>query len=298
MKSLRTYALVGGAALLAAGLAPSLPSADGLRGQETVRLRAPDVARSGWLGVRVLEEVGVDRAGAFSSVTISDVMDGGPAERAGLRAGDRVVRVDGRPATPALFNRVASALAPGDVLELTVERHGESVEVAVTAGAPPREVTVSLAPEMAERVRSKLRSLDSVRVLLATGDSAPRPPGSARARIVTLSGAPRAEEPPAPRPLLPWLEGRSWVAGARFTELNPDLAAYFGVERGLLVTEVIEGTPLPRAGVRPGDVVTALEGRPLRSLDDLRAAMAVVPDGDGVLTVVRRGEAVELRLER
>ena len=60
------------------------------------------------------------------SQSVEDVAEGSPAERAGLRAGDRVIAVNGR----ALDTDIASTEAytrgrPGDPVEITVERAGD-----------------------------------------------------------------------------------------------------------------------------------------------------------------------------
>ncbi len=59
-----------------------------------------------------------------------------------------------------------------------------------------------------------------------------------------------------------------------------------GVE-GAVITEVQANSPAATAGVRKGDIVTALNGRPVRGAAELRARLGVVPVG----------ETVELRLE-
>jgi serine protease Do/serine protease DegQ len=57
---------------------------------------------------------------------------------------------------------------------------------------------------------------------------------------------------------------------------------------GATVAEVQADSPAARAGLRKGDIVTALNGRPVRGAAELRARLGVVPVG----------ETVELRLER
>ncbi|MFY9532105.1 MAG: SpoIIE family protein phosphatase [Candidatus Acidiferrales bacterium] len=57
---------------------------------------------------------------------VQGVFKGSPAERAGLRANDRIVAVNGQPLdTPAPFEEAWSRSRPGDMVELTVERRGE-----------------------------------------------------------------------------------------------------------------------------------------------------------------------------
>ena len=96
-----------------------------------------------------------------------------------------------------------------------------------------------------------------------------------------------------------WLElGERAVAGAELVELNPELAGYFeGADAGVLVVRVGPGTPAARAGLRPGDVVTAADGRAVRAIRELRRAVA---EGrrDVRLEVVRKGRRLELRLDR
>jgi len=57
---------------------------------------------------------------------------------------------------------------------------------------------------------------------------------------------------------------------------------------GATITEVQADSPAAQAGLRKGDVVTGLNGRPVRGAAELRARLAVVPVG----------ETVEMRLQR
>ncbi|MGD2067339.1 MAG: PDZ domain-containing protein [Gemmatimonadota bacterium] len=264
----------------------------------------------GWLGLSVQEEIGVGRDSTWTGITVLRVALGGPSQRAGLQTGDRVVEVNGQPAIPALFNRVASSLAPGQSMHLRVRRDGDEREMVVTAAPHPAGSTVFLSRELAAEVDSKLRRLDSLRLTLSRGEGTLTGvvvgPGSAppdlRATVLTRGDSShvtmRLDSETTPSPLLPYVEGLHWVGGARFTPLNEDLAAYFQVEGGLLVTDVIPGTILPEAGVRPGDVVEAVGGRRVLTLDPVRAALAVRSDRDVVLSIVRHGESRAIRVPR
>ena len=57
---------------------------------------------------------------------------------------------------------------------------------------------------------------------------------------------------------------------------------------GLLVDAVHPGTLADRAGLRPGDVVAAVDGRPVRSADDLADAAQRLASGDVVALTFRR----------
>ena len=67
-----------------------------------------------------------------SGVIISDLLPGGPADRAGVKVGDLVLTLDGRPATslPALESGLFLK-APGSVAKLTVLRRGEKLEMEI-----------------------------------------------------------------------------------------------------------------------------------------------------------------------
>ena len=92
---------------------------------------------------------------------------------------------------------------------------------------------------------------------------------------------------------------RAWlgIAGARI-RLAPDLAARIGSPTGLQVADVIGGSPADRAGLRRGDVVVALAGRPIRTVTEVQALMVENAIGVPVeMTVWRNGALVDVIVE-
>jgi S1-C subfamily serine protease len=91
---------------------------------------------------------------------------------------------------------------------------------------------------------------------------------------------------------------RAWIGiagGAR--PLPPRVAALLGRERAVEVVEVVEDSPAARAGVRPEDLVVAVEEAPVRGVDDLQRLMTAERiDREVELEVVRGGERQRLRL--
>jgi Do/DeqQ family serine protease len=85
------------------------------------------------------------------------------------------------------------------------------------------------------------------------------------------------------------------LAGARFTEVPPDHPAY-GRIAGVLAADVAQGSPAWLFGLRPGDIITAVNRRPVRSLAEFEQAIA----GQGrVLALnILRGNAQILLLLR
>ncbi len=61
------------------------------------------------------------------SIPVIDIVSGSPAEHAGLRVGDRIVAINGQPlVTSAPYDDAYSRGHPGDAIDLTVERAGET----------------------------------------------------------------------------------------------------------------------------------------------------------------------------
>jgi len=99
------------------------------------------------------------------------------------------------------------------------------------------------------------------------------------------------------RPLTPYLLGSNRVAGAQVIDVQPELGAYFGVDRGVLVVEVSPGTPAAIAGMRPGDVITRLDRFSVTTVDELRYGVAQAGDTLPV-TLIRQGASLQVLLRR
>ena len=66
---------------------------------------------------------------------------------------------------------------------------------------------------------------------------------------------------------------------------------------GLLVRAVQDGSAAARAGIARGDVITAANGTPIASIDDLFAAIDAAPDAIE-LALVRGSDTTTARVER
>ena len=72
-------------------------------------------------------------------------------------------------------------------------------------------------------------------------------------------------------------------------QLTKQLADYFGIAdgKGVLVTSVSEDSPAAKAGLKAGDVITAIDGEKVDGAGDLSRAINKKKDGDVTLTIVR-----------
>lgn len=82
---------------------------------------------------------------------------------------------------------------------------------------------------------------------------------------------------------------RGWL-GVSVQDLTPELAKQFNVEgvTGALVAEVIKGGPAEKAGIKQGDVILELDGKPVTDSGHLRNVVASEPVGKKLSVVVMR----------
>jgi serine protease Do len=76
--------------------------------------------------------------------------------------------------------------------------------------------------------------------------------------------------------------------------LTPDLAEELSLPRdlrGVVVREVLDGSPAAEAGIRPADVILQANRRPVTSVDDLRKAVETSKKGNPILLLIRRESA-------
>lgn len=91
---------------------------------------------------------------------------------------------------------------------------------------------------------------------------------------------------------------RGWI-GVEPTEITPDLAKTFNVQRdsGVIITGVLQTGPAFKAGVRPGDVLLAVEGQQVKSVAELLARVSALKPGQAALvTVLRQSDQIDLTI--
>ena len=89
---------------------------------------------------------------------------------------------------------------------------------------------------------------------------------------------------------------RGWI-GVEPTEITTDLAKTFNVQRdkGVIITGVLQTGPAFKAGVRPGDVMLAVQDHPVQSVSELLAQVSALKPGEQAqVKVLRRSEELVL----
>lgn len=76
--------------------------------------------------------------------------------------------------------------------------------------------------------------------------------------------------------------GRRGFLGVALLDLTPELRSYFGApeDRGILISQVVDDSPAFAAGLRVGDVLTAVHGQPVEGVVGFQLTIARGREGD------------------
>ena len=248
--------------------------------------RFQHLTRRGRIGVLLGEPAD---AGGRTGVRLEEVVEGGPADRAGLEAGDILVALDGEPLGDDPARAVLEHMAdvePGDTLALRYSRDGQERTARVVAdendgafsffsGDGPARIMVAPRPPRAPGAPHVFR--------MPAPPDAPDAPGAPGAMIW------RSEDD-VPGLIRMGIAGRD---GLELVEVNEGLGRYFGVDAGVLVADVTEDTGL---GLQPGDVIVAIGDREVRSPRHARSILAsYLPDEEVAIRVVRDRRTLTVR---
>ena len=194
------------------GIGLSIPS--NMIRQIMDQLIATGKVTRGYLGVR-LQDVDANLAKSFNLPTTEgalagDVAKEGPADKAGLKAGDFITAVDGKKVTDVSHLRMTIAsVTPGKSVNLDIYRDGKKQTLPVKIGEQPKDMTAAfgnpLAPEGGKAKESKL----GIKVATLTADLG--------AQLGYYAG----------------------LKGVVITEVDPDSnAAAQGLQTGMLIVKV------------------------------------------------------------
>ena len=221
--------------------------------------------------VRDLEATEVRDGGG---VYVEDVTPDSPAEKAGIRRADIVTKFDGENVRSVRqFTRLVQETPPGRVVSATVVRDGKSTDLKVTPEGGRGRFSVDgdrISADINERLRERFDQdfrdrLNRVPFNFDFGFDFPGVFGAGR-------------------------------LGVSVNELTPQLATYFGAKDGMLVTSVQNDSPASRAGIKAGDIITAINGQNIASFSDImRSIRSVRSDDEVTIALVRDKKEISVK---
>jgi serine protease Do len=238
-----------------AGIGFAIPSNVARRTMEAL-LKNGHVAH-GYLGVRI-QELTPELAEQFgvpnqTGAVVSEVTANSPAEKAGLRNGDIIVKFNGRSlkGMQDFRNRVADSPVDSKI-ELVVIRGGKETPVSVAVAERPADFSANQAP-------------------------APAP-------------APAAPAPATPQPAPTIPDAENVLAGIRVGEIPADHRADLPENaKGVMVTQIEPDAPAARL-LQPGDVIEEIGHQPVISVSDFEKAAQSLKPGEKQMLFICRGK--------
>lgn len=92
---------------------------------------------------------------------------------------------------------------------------------------------------------------------------------------------------------------RPWL-GISMVELNPDLAKHIGLPpttEGIVIAQVMSNSPAAKAGLRQGDVIQQVDGKPVQKPEVLQEAVRAKPLNSTIqLRILREGQPTQIGL--
>lgn len=231
---------------------------------EAFSFALPYLGGSAQLGILLDSDRATDSIGAH----IGEVVEGGPAEAAGLRTGDVITAIDGR----SLARQDASDASPGQQLV----RRLRGIEPGDTVRLDYRRDGQPLAVDVVASKRSRLYHTREWTVPPVDID-VPDVPGVWRGGSFERAlGFGRAAE-------------------LELANVNEALGSYFGVENGVLVLDV---PPDSELGLEPGDVILRIGDREVQDARHARAIVSSYRDDEPVqIEVMRQRERQTITAE-
>src|SRR5580658_9252657 len=227
---------------------------------------------SGWLGVEI-GEMNAEKAkdlklAEVRGVEVVDVEPDSPAAKSGLKQQDVITRYDGQAVEGTVqFRRLVRETPAGRNISLTISRSGGTQEISVELG--------DRSAYYEKKMKGKMRDFGNAYVL-----SDPNFDFHVDAPMV-----------------LGDMDNRGPSLGISAEDLSGQLGDYFGAPNGagILVREVRSGTAAERAGLKAGDVIVKVNGKPVGLLSELRQQLRDKSDEKTVsLGILRKGSEISV----
>jgi membrane-associated protease RseP (regulator of RpoE activity) len=274
----------------AAPAPPDSPSAPMVAG-EPLGAFSLFIEGGSFLGVHT-EDVNKENMGRYGlrevrGVGITQVVKDSPAEKAGLRKDDVILRFEGDSVTSVRkLTRLVSEVAPDQSVKLGISRGGSEQEVAVTIGKRDQSFN---AFNRLEGLHG-LQRMDGFKTLEGLkGWEGLKGLGDLKAFKVPEGNLWKWEGQGPGHDGLLFQLGNNRRMGVSTVQLTKQLADYFGISdgKGVLVTAVSDDSPAAKAGIKAGDVITSVDGESIEGPGELSRAVNKNKEGDVSVIVVR-----------
>jgi C-terminal processing protease CtpA/Prc len=294
--------------------------------QATIKRRLETLCESmrkpeGWLGFYAIGFQRQDKRADgtkivryFEPPVVATVDPGSPAERVGVRAGDVLMEIGGQGVMRGSIV-ISDLLVPGKEVVLKVQRGSEIITLTPTVLPLPEAASttscafvdpavayiVSPTPAQAPRMVRVQTGSGSGGKYTYTYETAPvRGVATARVRPDSAAGlAPAmASSNVVAGPMMGLFGvGANSLAGLQLMALSRESSRMVGVSHGILVNQVMVGTPGYEAGLRGGDILLSADSIDLRTVMQLQQVIRRASDRLVTLLIVRdkKKETVQLR---
>ena len=214
-----------------------------------------------WLGLYA-QTIDEDLMEAFSldhdrGAIIRHVVPGSPADKAGLKQGDIIIKLGGKELIDSDdLSKTIRAMSPGDDVDILIIRDGNKETIAATLGSGDEE----------------------------DFESGP---------VFKWYGKPHSKSQTY---IFKEFESNDTYIGVNLESLNDQLGEYFGVKdgNGILITEVLEDSPAEKAGLKAGDVIIEVDGEKIADISEVQKAVGQKEEGEEIeLTLLRNKKKKE-----
>lgn len=226
--------------------------------------------------------------GEKRAVLVKEVLKDSAADRAGLKAGDVIVELDGKAIESYQdLRRKLQEVEFGKSTSLRIIRGSNSQLLSFTLDKSLEKDFYAFSYGRGEEHRKALEKAGEVR------KKALEQSHEAIKKYKKEFEKARAEGK-TDKFFFAFGRGR---LGVSVQELTDQLGKYFGVEKeqGVLVSNVSENSPASKAGLQAGDVIVEINGNVIRNSRDLRKEVSKIESGEARLIVIRNRQKIELR---
>jgi membrane-associated protease RseP (regulator of RpoE activity) len=250
-----------------------------------------EAGSTAFLGVQVEEETEHEEGGAL----VTNVVEGSPAEEAGIEEGDIIIQFAGDTVRgPVSLTTKIHAREPGETVAIVVLRDGKKTKLQTELGdrkeSTAKTLTMSffgrvpeeiVIPEIDFEIDEKLKE-DMERLQDRMVDLYHCEGDDEDCNFFIYSGF-------AGRPTL----------GVQLVETTPELREHLGgsEDSGVLVSKVLSGTPARDAGIMVGDLIVEIDGEEVVRSSDIRRQLAGKQGSSVEVIVVRDGARISIQID-